>query len=286
MRKHITLAVALIASLLACGAPNDASDPASPNNSVAGDRGSSTASTSIGGAVSALTGSCPAVTFALEGKAIAASASTHYDGGACSDLKNGVRVKVAGATQANGSIAAQTIGFAAPVTTPPTDPKTPTPSTAAVKGTVSEVAGTCPVVSLKVEGRPIATTATTRYEGGACIDVKNGALISVTGIVQADRSIVAQSIGIASATPVEPPRPKDPPTATPSTASVKGTASEVAGTCPVISLKLEGKTIRTTATTRYEGSACIDVKNGARMSVTGTVQADGSIEAIVISVAR
>ncbi len=290
MRKHASLALALVSALLACGAPN-ASNPASPNaadanSGLAGDRGSSAGATSIGGIVTGLAGSCPTVTFALEGKAIAAIAATHYDGGACSDVKNGVRVKVSGATQPNGSIAAQTIGLAAPVTTTPTDPKTPAPATAAVKGTASEVAGTCPLLSLKLEGRMITTTAATRYEGGACVDVKTGASISVTGVVQADRSIVAQSIGIATASPVAPPRPKDSTATTTPIASVKGTASEVTGTCPVVSLKLDGKTIKTTATTRYEGGACIDVKNGARLSVTGTVQTDGSIEANVISVAK
>jgi hypothetical protein len=247
-----------------------------------------TTSTAVKGTISGVAGSCPVVSLKLEGIAVTTTATTRYEGGACADLKTGVVISATGTVQADRSIVAQSIWIAPPAPVEPARPKEPPsgPTPAAVKGTASEVAGVCPAISLKLEGRKITTTNTTRYEGGACADVKNGALISVTGTVQGDGSIVAQSIGIALATPVAPPRPKEPAAPTVPTASVKGTASEVAGTCPVVSLKLEGRKITTTNTTRYEGGACADVKNGVLMSATGIVQADGSIQAVAIFVSR
>jgi hypothetical protein len=204
-------------------------------------------------------------------------------------VKNGSRVKVSGAVQSNGSVAAQVIGFVV-ATTPvaPTEPKPTSPPTApssvAIKGTVNELAGSCPTVSLKLEGKKITTAATTRYEGGACADLKNGALISVTGTVQSDGSVVALSVGIAAATPVAPTEPKPTPTTT--TVSVKGTVNDFAGSCPAVSFKLEGKKVITSAATRYENSVCADVKSGVIVAVTGTVQVDGSIQALAISVSK
>ena len=119
MRRHITLAIALVVSLLACRDPNGAPDVASPYASEANSgltAGGSNDASGIVGSVSGLTGVCPAVTFKLEGKTITTSAATRYDGGSCSDLKNGARIKVSGATQANGSVAAQAIGLAVPLT--------------------------------------------------------------------------------------------------------------------------------------------------------------------------
>src|SRR5262245_46633202 len=116
MRRYRPLAVALAAFAFACREPNGASDPASPraaeaNSGLGTTSGSSATNAGVVGTVSGLTGVCPTVTFTLEGKTVTTTASTRYDGGACSDLKNGARVKVAGAASASGSIAAQGIGF-------------------------------------------------------------------------------------------------------------------------------------------------------------------------------
>ena len=198
MGRHTTLAMALVVSLLACRDPNNAPDAASPltSEAISGlSAGGPAELIGIAGSVSGLAGVCPTVTFTLEGKTITTSTATRYDGGACSDLKNGARVKVSGATQANGSVAAQAIGLAVPGPAAPKDPTAPTAT--AVKGTASEVAGACPVVSLTLDGKKITTTATTRYEGGACADVKNSVLIAATGTVQADGSIQAVVVWVS-----------------------------------------------------------------------------------------
>jgi hypothetical protein len=44
-----------------------------------------------------------------------------------------------------------------------------------------------------------------------------------------------------------------------------------------VTFKLEAKTIKTDAATTYPEKGCADLKNGVRVGVTGTAQADGSI---------
>ena len=60
----------------------------------------------IEGSVGGLKGTCPAVQFGVNGFSIATSASTTFEGGACSALKSGDKVTVKGTRQADGSVAA------------------------------------------------------------------------------------------------------------------------------------------------------------------------------------
>jgi hypothetical protein len=63
------------------------------------------------GTVSDISGSCPSVTFAINGKTVRTNASTSYAGGSCASLKNGARAAVMGAGQSDGSIAATCVSF-------------------------------------------------------------------------------------------------------------------------------------------------------------------------------
>jgi len=63
----------------------------------------------IEGAVGGLKGSCPAVTFGVNGFSIATSGSTTFEGGACSALKNGSKVTIKGTRLADGSVAATSV---------------------------------------------------------------------------------------------------------------------------------------------------------------------------------
>jgi len=60
----------------------------------------------IEGSVGGLKGTCPAVQFGVNGFSVATSASTTFEGGACSALKSGDKVTVKGTRQADGSVAA------------------------------------------------------------------------------------------------------------------------------------------------------------------------------------
>jgi hypothetical protein len=63
------------------------------------------------GAVSGLGGTCPAVTFTLDGRAVAATAATHFVQVTCATLANGMTVRVKGTVQGDGSVVASQIQF-------------------------------------------------------------------------------------------------------------------------------------------------------------------------------
>jgi Domain of unknown function (DUF5666) len=60
----------------------------------------------IEGSLGGLQGSCPAIRFGVNGFSIVTSASTTFEDGTCSSLKNGAKVNVKGTKQGDGSIAA------------------------------------------------------------------------------------------------------------------------------------------------------------------------------------
>ena len=60
----------------------------------------------IEGPIGGLSGSCPSVTFSVNAFVIHTSGATTFENGACSTLKNGVKVQVKGTRNADGSAAA------------------------------------------------------------------------------------------------------------------------------------------------------------------------------------
>ena len=66
------------------------------------------APTRLHGAVSGLTGTCPALTFMVSGTTVSTSSSTEFVGGSCSAVVNGVSVAVDGATT-NGTVTARRV---------------------------------------------------------------------------------------------------------------------------------------------------------------------------------
>ncbi|HYM21700.1 MAG TPA: DUF5666 domain-containing protein, partial [Vicinamibacterales bacterium] len=62
--------------------------------------------TDVEGVLSALTGSCPAVTFRVSTKTVVTNTSTKYEDTTCATLSTAGRVEVEGTTQSNGSLLA------------------------------------------------------------------------------------------------------------------------------------------------------------------------------------
>ena len=63
-----------------------------------------------------------------------------------------------------------------------------------VEGTVAELSGTCPSVRFKVGAQVVATAASTKFEDGACADVKNGRRVEVEGTLQGDGALLAREV--------------------------------------------------------------------------------------------
>lgn len=210
----------------------------------------------VSGKVSAVSGTCPALTFTLGGKTVKTNASTTFSGGACADVKNDASAGAMGALQADGSILATQVKVLPP---PPPPPVT-------VSGKVSAASGTCPTLTFTLGGKTVKTAASTEYAGGACADVKNDASAMAVGTVQADGSLLAKGVRLLPPPPV----------------AVSGKLSAVSGTCPALTFTLGGKTVKTNASTTFSGGACADVKNDASAGAIGAAQADGSILATTV----
>jgi hypothetical protein len=53
----------------------------------------------------------------------------------------------------------------------------------------------------------------------------------------------------------------------------------VLGTCPALTFTLSNHVVRTSASTAFAAGPCKDVKNGTQITVHGTMQANGSVDA-------
>jgi len=129
------------------------------------------------GVVSALTGTCPALTFNILTTKITTTATTTFRGLTCAALANADVVEVKGVKQADGSIVATRVSM-------DTD----------VEGAVSALTGTCPALTFNVGTTKVTTTATTMFHDITCATVANGAIVEVEGTKQADASIVATRV--------------------------------------------------------------------------------------------
>lgn len=185
--------MAAMVAAAACGS-SDSAQPTptsvieSTDASADGRDGTGTAGTAAGavrGAISALTGACPAVSFTIERKTVKTNAATGYGDGRCAGLANGTKVEVAGTPQADGSILAAKVRVV-PTTSVPAPKPAPTPvpvptSTPAISGAITTVSGTCPELKLTVGTKTAVTGRATVFDGRGCGDMKAGLVVSIYG---------------------------------------------------------------------------------------------------------
>jgi hypothetical protein len=65
-----------------------------------------------------------------------------------------------------------------------------------LKGIVSNRSGMCPMLTFSVQGTPVRTTGTTKFEDGSCSQIANGSRVEVEGTRQSDNSILAKEVEI------------------------------------------------------------------------------------------
>jgi hypothetical protein len=63
----------------------------------------------VEGAVSGLSGSCPSLSMAVSGQSVSTDSSTRFKHGSCSDIRNGMTVKVKGQRIGSGPIRADEV---------------------------------------------------------------------------------------------------------------------------------------------------------------------------------
>ncbi|MBZ5556549.1 MAG: DUF5666 domain-containing protein [Acidobacteriia bacterium] len=210
------------------------------------------------GVVSALAGTCPAVTFMAGTTKVSTTATTRFTDGTCAELANGVTAHVKGARQADGSIVADRVFF-----------EDNDKEHVRANGTVSGLAGTCPALTFMAGTTKVTTDATTKFSGVTCETLANGANVHVEGTQQADGTLTAARVRL------DMPEPNDDH----ETDHMEGTVSGLAGACPALTFSVGTLKVSTSASTIFRGGSCGQLANGVRVEVTGMSQADGSVGA-------
>lgn len=148
---------------------------------------------------------------------------------------------------------------------------TPTPGPGSrgveLRGMVANAAGTCPAVTFTIGTQSVVTNAATKFDDGACADIRSGRRVEVKGGRQADGKILASVVELEDADDVDDDE-------------VEGIISGAAGTCPTRTFTLAGKTVATDASTIFEDGVCADVTDGVRAEVKGVLRADRTLLAM------
>ena len=110
-------------------------------------------------------GSCPNVSFSVDGRAVTASSTTSFRHGPCEHLENGTWVEVNGLRQGNGTVLADKIEMKEREFT----------------GTITSLSGGCPTLVLGMPGFTVKTYGWTRFEKLACGGFVAGLRVEVKG---------------------------------------------------------------------------------------------------------
>jgi hypothetical protein len=145
-------------------------------------------SASIHGTLTAMSGSVPALTLTVGGTTVRTSSSTEVkrrgDTQTLNELRIGMDLHVVGTRQADGTLDARKIEIRDDATGGEVE----------IAGSAGGVSGSCPTLSFGINGYSIRTNAGTAFEGIACAALKSGTKVTVTGISQADNSVLATRV--------------------------------------------------------------------------------------------
>jgi hypothetical protein len=151
------------------------------------------------GTVSALSGTCPTLTFTLGTLRVTTTGSTYFKDGACPTVQNGMSVEVNGQPQADGSLVAMLVKQRdnddddEDDDDEDDDDNDDDEDEAEIEGTVSALSGACPVISFTARSTSVTTTSATRFDDG-CSAIRDGKRVEVRGVRQTNGSIVATRV--------------------------------------------------------------------------------------------
>lgn len=142
-------------------------------------------------------------------------------------------------------------------------------SSASIHGELKSLGGTPPPnMTLLVGDTTVRTDGSTEVQRRGDVQtlevLQVGMTLHVVGDRQSDGSIDARRIFITDDEVGDP-------------MEIEGSAGGVQGSCPTLTFGVNGFTVKTNASTTFEGKTCSDLKSGTRVKVNGTRQADGSI---------
>jgi uncharacterized protein DUF5666 len=150
----------------------------------------------VTGTVVSKTGTCPAVTITLDGTngtVVTSSSTTFTPADSCATIAAGLVIEAHGTRNASQQLVA-------------TDVTVEQNASAGVpvghghnisgEGTVANVTGTCPALSMVIRGVHVTTSAETAFLDGTCSAIRNGTTLVVLGVTQDDGRVAATSVRI------------------------------------------------------------------------------------------
>jgi hypothetical protein len=227
----------------------------------------------VNGVIDSLTGGATAFEFKIGSRVVKGDGFTQWFGDGDSpesfaSLENGARVEVKG-QQRDGYIYAVRIHIEDSDDEDDADDDGQDQS-ASIHGMLTAMSGAAPTMTLTVGGTTVHTTSATevkrRGDTQTLAALKIGQSLHVVGTRQSDASLVARMIQIDD-------------DATGGEFEIEGSAGGIQGTCPALTFSVNGFSIRTSATTTFEGGTCAALKSGTKVNVKGTRNADGSTNA-------
>ena len=151
---------------------------------------------------------CPYLQFMVSNYVLQLASATHYTGGACADVKAGVKARITGTKrESDGFIVVTALGFLRDGSTPeppsksPTTP-TPTPTPAPTlesntfEGVVDELVSgaTCPYMQFTIDDHTFTTSRMTQYEHGGCGDLQPGVSVAVAGTRRDEKGVLVSKL--------------------------------------------------------------------------------------------
>lgn len=221
----------------------------------------------VNGIVDTLTGTATAFQFKVGSTVVKGDNNTVFFGDGdkpdtFADLKNGKRVEVKG-QQRDGFVYATRLKINDPGDTDP-----PEDTSASIEGTLKAIGGAAPALVLTVDATTVRTSSATTVKRRGDVQtldaLKVGQTLHVVGTRQNNGSIDARLIEIND-------------DATGGEVEIEGSMGGLKGACPSLTFGINGYSISTNGSTTFDGSACSTFKNGDKVRVKGTKQADGSV---------
>ena len=200
------------------------------------------------GRITSVTGACPNATIYFGTAAVQVNAATDFVGGTCADLAAGVKVQARGFRDDDTTTnIASWVRF----------------KSRRVEGrsVVTAVSGTCPALSFVVGGAVrVVTDAATRFDGGSCASIRVGVRVRVKGDLRTeDGQVIAEEVEIEGH-----PGGR-------AGGRIEGRIATRVGTCPTLTLTVNGVSVTTSATTEFDDVACTALAIGTLVEVEGEI---------------
>jgi hypothetical protein len=149
------------------------------------------AAVEVEGVVAGLTGTCPTLTFTVDGTSVVTEGATFFKEGSCASLQNDVHVEVKGRWVDNRVVAAV---VEVEDETDEEDDEDDDNEGMKVEGVVADRSGTCPAITFMIGTTRVVADAATKFDDIACTAVLNGTSVEVRGTRQANNDFKAAKI--------------------------------------------------------------------------------------------